>query len=114
MEIGQQVNKAEPADETHEWGNDAADEERNHIGPRRQCDIAFQHYDQAEEKADNEHNHVPPPRRFLVMLDHVIVVTVIEHAFACTGVSRDDVLTPENDHMCYKCADLDNASEYCE
>ena len=98
---------------TYEWRDDAANEEGNHIGPSRQCDVAFQHNNQAEEEADNEHNHIPPPRRFLVMLDHVIVVTVVEHTFASTRVSRDDILTPENDHMGYKCADLEILSEHC-
>lgn len=47
------------------------------------------------------------------MLNHVIVVTVVEHAFTCTRISRDDILTPENDHMGYKCADLEILSERC-
>lgn len=76
---------------TYEWSNDATDDERNNVSPSRQGNVILQHDDETESKAADENDHVPPPRSLLVVLDHVLVVAIVEHTLACALVRSDDV-----------------------
>jgi hypothetical protein len=96
------VNKVQASrcgKQTYERRNDATNDERNNICPSRQGDVILQDDDETESEAGNEDDHVPPPRRLLVVFDHVLVVTVVEHTFACVFVRCVYALTPEQDDM---------------
>lgn len=97
--------------QTYEGRNDTANDKRNNIGPGREGDVVLQDDDEAEEKADDEDDHVPPPWRVFVVLDHVLMVTIIEHTLACALVCFVDVFAPEKDDVGNECTDLDLLSE---
>ena len=76
---------------TYEWSNDATNDEGNDVRPSRQGDVVLQHDNEAKSEAADKNDHVPPPRSLLIVLDHVLVVAIVEHALASALVRCDNV-----------------------
>ena len=100
---------------TYEWSNNTTDDERNNVRPGRQGNVVLQYDNETKSKAADKNDHVPPPRGLLVVLDHVIVVAVVEDALASALVRCDDVCYHEETDVCNECTNLelmlDSASE---
>ena len=96
---------------TYEWSNDATNDEGNDVRPSRQGDVVLQHDNEAKSEAADKNDHVPPPRSLLVVLDHVLVVAVVEDALACALVGCDDVCTHEENDVRNESANLEWMSD---
>jgi len=100
---------------TYEWSNDTTDDKGNNVCPSRQGNVVLQDDNEAKGEATDKNDHVPPPRGLLVVLDHVLVVAIVEDALACALVGCDNVCTHEENDVRNECANLelilDSASE---
>lgn len=92
---------------TYEWSNNTTDDEGNNVRPSRQGNVVLQHDNETKGEAADKNDHVPPPRGLLVVLDHVLVVAVVEDALACALVSRDNVRAHEENDVSNECANLE-------
>lgn len=85
--------------QTHQGGDEYSQQQRNDIGPGRKRNVLLDDDDEANNKADHKHSNVPPPWRFLVVLDHVGMMTIVISALLRTLVRSYKVTTPEQEAM---------------
>lgn len=91
---------------THERRNHDANDKCYNIGPCLERDVFLEHNDETKNEAPHENNEVPPPWHFLVVFDHMLMVTVVIASGLRTYECSLDVTTPEEDDVCYQSTNL--------
>lgn len=82
---------------TYDRCNDDTNDQGNNVCPGRKSEVLLDNHNKTEDEGEDEHGNVPPPRRFLVVLGHMSMVTIVVSAGSGAFVGTGDILAPEEE-----------------